>query len=288
MRVLVATDGSEEAGRALDWLAYLPLPDESVVEVVASVSYPDLAERIRQAVRTHTAATTLDGARRRLARRWPNATARVLDGDPRETIVAAAAKAAADLVVVGARGLGAMGALLLGRVSIAVARRAPCPVLVCKGEARPLRVATIALDGGAEAQRAFAYFCGLPLPHTLSVGLVGVVEPIRHDAAPAPEALAAALATAAADDEAERRRTLDKVLGAAASHVRERVARTVSVTPVGSPAACILREAEREGSDLVVVGARALGDDPRGPLGSVSERVLHSATCPVLVVRTGH
>jgi nucleotide-binding universal stress UspA family protein len=287
MRIVVATDGSDEATRALDWLAYFPLPEGSGIEVVSAVSYPDLDESIRQALRTHTAATTLDAARRRLTQRWGNVTARVLDGDPRETIVATAIRQTADLIVLGARGLGAIGAMLLGRVSIAVAREAPCPVLVCKGDARPLRSATVALDGSAEAQAAFAYFCGLALPRDLSVGLVGVIEPTRH-AATAPETLTAALATATAAYEAERRRALEKVLGAAANDIRDRVGRTVSVIPVGSPATCILREAEREGADLIVVGARALAHGMRSQLGSVSESVLHSATCPVLVVRARH
>lgn len=284
MRIVVATDGSDEAARALDWLAHFPLPNEGTIEIVSAVWHPELDDGIRQALRTHAAATTLDRARQRLAQRWVNVTARVLDGDPRETIVAAARHQAADLIVLGARGLAAVNPLLLGRVSIAVAREAPCPVLVCKGAARPLRSATVALDGSDEAQAAFAYFCGLPLPRDLSVGLVGVVEPIRHAAA-ASGTLASALETATADHQAERRRALEKVLGAAANDIRERVSRTVSVTPFGSPAPCILREAERERSDLIVVGARAAGHGLRGPLGSVSESVLHSAICPVLVVR---
>src|SRR5215470_656438 len=287
MWIVVATDGSDEATRALDWLVYFPLPEGSGIEVVSSVSYPDLDEGIRQALRTHAAATTLDAARRRLTQRWGNVTARVLDGDPRETIVATAIRQTADLIVLGARGLGGIGAALLGRVSIAVARQAPCPVLVCKGDARLLRSATVALDGSGEAQAAFAYFCALPLPRALSVGLVGVVEPIRHTATER-QTLTAALATAAADYEAERRRALEKVLGAAANDIRERVGRTVTVTPLGSPAACILREAEREGSDLIVVGARALDRGRPAPLGSVSESVLHSANCPVLIVRARH
>jgi nucleotide-binding universal stress UspA family protein len=287
MRIVVATDGSDEAVRALDWLAYFPLPEDSTLDVVSAVSYPDLDEGIRQALRTHTAATTLDWARQRLAKRWVNVTARVLDGDPRETIVATAIRQSANLIVLGARGLGAMGAMLLGRVSIAVARQAPCPILVCKGDARPLRSATVALDGSAEARAALAYFAALPLPHDLSVGLVGAVESLGH-AATASWALETSLATATADYEAERRRALEKVLGAAANDIRERVGRTVSATPIGSPATCILREAERQGADLIVVGARPLERGVRSQLGSVSESVLHSASCPVLIVRARH
>ena len=121
-RVLVPIDGSEEAARALDWLAYFPFPKESTIEVVSAVWHPELDDGIRQALRAHTAATTLGHARQRLAQRWVNVTARMLDGDPRETIVAAATNDAADLIVLGARGLAAINPLLLGRVSIAVAR----------------------------------------------------------------------------------------------------------------------------------------------------------------------
>jgi nucleotide-binding universal stress UspA family protein len=282
MRILVATDGSNEAVQAPDWLTYFPLPEDSTVEVVTAVSYPELAESIRQALRTYALCVTVDGARERLAKRWANVTARVVDGDPREVIVAAAAKGAADLIVLGARGLGAAGTLLPGRVSVGVARRAPYPVLVCKGAAREIRSVTVALDGSTESQAAFAYFRRLPLPRELSVGIVGVVEPIRYSAT-TPEALTASVATATKDYEDEGRRVLEHVLAAAANDIRERVARTVSVTPVGSPATCILREAAREASDLIVVGARR--DDASNPLGSVSEAVLCSAPCPVLLVR---
>jgi nucleotide-binding universal stress UspA family protein len=59
----------------------------------------------------------------------------------------------------------------------------------------------------------------------------------------------------------------------------------VTATPAGAPAATIVRTAETDGSDLIVVGARGLGMLERVALGSVSESVLRHATCPVLVVR---
>jgi len=60
------------------------------------------------------------------------------------------------------------------------------------------------------------------------------------------------------------------------------------VTPIyrsGDPAAEIIRAA-REGSvDLVIVGARGLSQFSGLILGSVSEKVLHAAPCPAVVVR---
>jgi len=52
----------------------------------------------------------------------------------------------------------------------------------------------------------------------------------------------------------------------------------------GSPADVILRVAEHEMVELVVVGARGLGRVRELLLGSVSHRVIYHATCPVMVV----
>lgn len=53
----------------------------------------------------------------------------------------------------------------------------------------------------------------------------------------------------------------------------------------GEPGATICRVAAREGVDVVVVGSHGRGIVGRALMGSVSNHVLHHATCPVLVVR---
>jgi nucleotide-binding universal stress UspA family protein len=52
----------------------------------------------------------------------------------------------------------------------------------------------------------------------------------------------------------------------------------------GDPAAEILRYAERQPIDLIVVGTHGLTGVSRLLLGSVAERVVRGARCPVLVV----
>ena len=54
---------------------------------------------------------------------------------------------------------------------------------------------------------------------------------------------------------------------------------------VGQPAAEIIRVAEEEGCDLVVLGSRGLSGFQEFLLGSVSDRVVHHAHCPVLIVK---
>ena len=55
---------------------------------------------------------------------------KVANGDPAEEILKEARQGGYDLLIVGTRGLGPVGRLLLGSVSSKVADRSPCPVLV--------------------------------------------------------------------------------------------------------------------------------------------------------------
>jgi nucleotide-binding universal stress UspA family protein len=288
MRILVATDGSKDADAAVEWSMHLPLPEDSSVEVVSVMPSPTPSDAVGSPLWSDVRMESehvVDDAVRRIAKRWTAVTGRALAGtEPREAILDAAAKGEADLIVLGARGLGAVGSVLLGSVSLGVSRHAPCPVLICKGTPRPVRAVTVAVDGSADARTALEFLTGLPLPSDLMVCLVGVVEPLRPPTM-APGFAAATLAAAIEDFECESRNRLNEALTPAAMDLRWRVRRVVTVTPTGSPAATILRKAERYECDLIVVGARGLGARPRIALGSVSESVLRNAGCPVLIVR---
>jgi nucleotide-binding universal stress UspA family protein len=289
MRVLFATDGSEGAKAAAEWLQHLPLPADRPVMVVTVIdppllpALPDIAGGIRAKL-VADARRLADETALGLSKAGHTATGRVAEGDPREEIVEAAKTFGADLVVLGARGLGAMEGLLLGSVSLAVARRAPCPVLICKGTARDAKSITVALDGSEHARRALAWLLKLPLPAGLRLQLVGVAQP-QHYPSTAPAILHGALGAAVAAVDAERRAVAEKECrtGAVTAHGQDIVA-LVDVQK-GRPAEVIVQAAEQHGSDLIVVGARGLGRLERLRLGSVSEAVLRSAHCPVLIVR---
>lgn len=287
MRVLVATDGSRDAAEAVEWLAHFPLPADSDIEVISAIPRPICNEAILQTpwteFRKQTEAVAED-ARARLAKRWPATTARIVEGDPRPALVDAAIASSADLIVLGARGLGAVASMLLGSVSLSVARHARCSVLVCRGGARPVRTATIGVDGGSDSESSVEVFRELPLSDSTVARVVGVVEPLRYPAT-APAFMTASLKAAIKGLEDERRREMATAVSAAVERLRWRVARVISATPVGSPAEVLVRDAEEHESDLVVVGARGLGAVERVLLGSVSESVLRHAGCPVLIAR---
>src|SRR5436309_1153004 len=57
-----------------------------------------------------------------------------------------------------------------------------------------------------------------------------------------------------------------------------------SVVAQGAPVTTILLEAQALGADLIVMGTHGMGGFERWVLGSVAEKVLRKAPCPVLAV----
>jgi nucleotide-binding universal stress UspA family protein len=209
---------------------------------------------------------------------------RVVQGTPKEEIVRAAEEWPADLVVVGGRGLGGVRGFLLGSVSQTVARHVHCPVLVVKGRARPLASVLLATDGSDGANEAIRFLLSLPLVRNTKVRLLSAVESTPYPAS-APKMIRAQLKGMIAQLERERRAEVEKVLDRAARELKAKVTRLTRSMPTGHPAREIVAAAASFDADLVVVGARGLGGMKRLLLGSVSERVLHDARCPVLIVK---
>lgn len=289
MKVLLATDGSRDARAATRFLAGLPLAADTALRVLTVVTFPPSAldiptvRELRDAL-TAEARRVAEAARQELAARWPDARAEVEEGNPKDLILRAAADWPADLVVLGARGLGAVRGFLLGSVSAAVARHVQCPVLVVKGPVRPLGTVVVGVDGSEDSRRAAQFLASLGLSAKVKVRLVGVVEHVSHPAA-APFVVRGELRKTLADFERRHARELRKVLAETATALEATGARVSLAVPVGVPADALVAAAEAADADLVVLGARGLGGLRRLLLGSVSEKVLRAARRPVLIVK---
>lgn len=135
-RVVVGIDGSAPAQAALDWALAEGARRDAVVEVVHAWQVPlaygplagpfpyDVGEA--DAVPRRLLTEAVDAA---VARARPVAVERtLLEGGAASALLEVAQ--GADAVVLGRRGLGGFGSLLLGSVSDHVARYAPCPVVV--------------------------------------------------------------------------------------------------------------------------------------------------------------
>ncbi|KAF6000366.1 universal stress protein [Streptomyces sp. WAC00263] len=288
--LVVGVDGSESSLRAVDWAT-----DEAALrDVPLRLVYASLWERYEGAALAEglgrsseqvMADDIVEAAARRAHRRAPDVkvTTDVLPDDAVSVLSNEAHTAAA--LVVGSRGRGGLAELLLGSVSLAVAGRAACPVIVLRGshdnQARAGRHRRVVLGVGegphgtaatrfafeeAEVRKATldavrAWRCPAyeSTDHPLLTG-----EPARLHEQRAVEILESALSTAAAEHPAVdlRRRTAE-----------------------GS-ARRVLLDASDE-ADLLVVGVqRHHGHSGHVgfQLGRVAHTLLHHSACPVAVV----
>lgn len=282
--VVVGVDGSDGALETARWAA-----DEAArrrarirlvhafgwtTEVVAG--HPALGEQRRDVLLDH-ARRHLVTAAAAVAGRAPDVPVEheLVVGHPIAVLVGESR--GAELLVIGDRGLGRIGGLLLGSVAVALASHGACPVVVVRGaELEPPSSApvVVGIDGSEVSERALAFayeeaaLCGAPLV-AVHTWLDLVCDP------------AAGLLVDWAAVEAEEHAALgERLAGWARTHPDVPVRRVVTRD---GPALALLTEAE--GARLVVVGSRGRGGFAGLLLGSVSHAVLHRSPCPVAVVR---
>lgn len=138
-RVLVATDGSPGADRAVDTAAKLARStraDLVILTVGGNVSGAELRrladiEGDLSKVLKSEAQQILERAQKRVRRHGVKATKlQSAWGDPAQAIMDNVRREKADILVVGRRGHGQLSGLLLGSVSQKLASLAPCAVMV--------------------------------------------------------------------------------------------------------------------------------------------------------------
>jgi nucleotide-binding universal stress UspA family protein len=288
-RVLVATDGSPSGRAAIAAALTFPWPPGTRAHGVVA-SRPETPGRIaRRLVRPlgQTAIRIAGGARRALARRWPDADVVVVARPPVDAIVEEARRVGAGAIVLGWRGHGAFRRLLMGSVSRDVIRRARCPVLVVRRRPRDLRALVVGVDGSSSARRAARFVAALRPPAGGSVTVVRVEEPMSMPASAArlPGSIRAMLRSEVAALNAGRLARAKRDVDAVAAGL-ERGGWTVRKrVRVGAPLTELLAAVAAARGDAVVVGARGASGVTRLLLGSVAEGLLNRSPIPVLVVR---
>lgn len=142
-RVLLAFDGSQHSLAAAHFLARLPLPASARIDVVTSAGAwsgeytergaADLGDLV--ALERRHAGEVIGQAVEVLAAAGKAAKPVIRHGEPKREILAVAREIESDLVVMGARGIGGFRGLILGSVSRAVSKAAPCSTLVVASHA---------------------------------------------------------------------------------------------------------------------------------------------------------
>jgi nucleotide-binding universal stress UspA family protein len=132
--IVVGYDGSDGAKRALERAASLCKNETNLLVVLAESVVMPLkgALAVVDPIEAEEGKRALGEARSWLRERGIAAELVEAHGDPVKAICGLAEDVHADLVVVGTRGHGTIGRLLLGSVSTGVVEHAPCDVLVVR------------------------------------------------------------------------------------------------------------------------------------------------------------
>lgn len=306
-KILLATDGSEEADLALQSASGLAKSTGSELHLVyveaASYVFPatdweslggeGLPNRLDEAAK-EAAKTKVDEQVQRVREadgEIASAHARV--GFPDAEIVDLAEELGAGLIVVGSRGLGGVRRALMGSVSMSVVHHAHCSVLVVRGSGRreeagyaPGRV-LLAYDGSKEASAAARVASEISNATGSELHFLHVVasEPYPPHFGYASYEEAEVWEAWEANLERDEEQARSFVEGQARTIEREGTRVDKVHLSFGRPGHEIVRLAEELDAGLIVMGSRGRGGLKRALMGSVSDSVVHHAHCPVLVVR---
>jgi nucleotide-binding universal stress UspA family protein len=276
--IVVGLDESTHAASALRWAVAHALEGHDRITAVLAWGYLDQHHLEHDApFDVHYSATIAAKAVDDLVRRAVGDLCDVRSvtacGLPATAILDTAKDA--DLIVVGARGIGGFRGLLLGSVSRQVLHGAHCPVAVVRDDAvRGGEPVVVGVDGSPPSQRALAWAAEHARRQRLPLVAVYAwyLPPAGYGLyAPCPNPVEFA---------ADAQRFLERQV--------TRIDTSGLITPVECrtvgerPAAALLRAGAT--ASIVVVGARGHGRIANLALGSVSDQVSHHATCPVVVV----
>lgn len=274
-RVMVGMDGSSGSADALVWSSRLAAACKA--ELVAVSAF-----RPHQAEVTPSFVTGLRQDRQRTldeewvgpARAIAPVRTMVVEGDPREVLLAAADAEGADLLVVGAAGSGSgPGFLHVGSVAEHLIHHATRPLAVIPAGARgPVTRIVLGVDGSVQNAVAVRWTADLAATLDVPVTAVAVEEPLLEW-------------TPSTGPENWRRAVEEDIRSKWAAPIGEA---GVTLTAVAvrdlHPAEGLLRTAADERATLVVVGTRGLGGVLGLRAGGVAVKIVHHADLPVVLV----
>jgi len=220
-------------------------------------------------------------------------------GYPGEKILEYAEVNQPDMIVVGAKGLRATLGILLGGVAQQIVEYACCPVLVVRAPYNGFRRILLVADASSHSQRAVEYLAGLRLSPITELSVMHVMPPIPIKPAPdfithtwptGPEMMPFYPNELSKEETAmlkEEERAGQVILGQAIRSLQGSSSRVEikSILLRGDAASEIIQYAKDHESDLIVAGARGESSIRSWLLGSVSRKLVHYASCSVLIVK---
>ena len=286
MKTLLAVDGSDNSYEAVHALKYLARAEQLTLLHALNVprpAYPMMGPEVAEELYKSLEQSMREDGERLLARvqsllplHAGPSTKHLRIGSPAEVIVSMAEEQNADLIVMGARGLGPVKERLLGSVSHRILTLAPCATLIVNGPVKAMKQILLPLQGPSDAEAAVRFLQLKPFHDAVEVTLLTVLPSTEP-----PWPGDAAAATAGKLEEQALQSARDYIDGEA-ERLRAIGYQARGIALFGTPSAMILQEATNLRSDLILMGTRGRQGITRFLLGSVSHAVLHQMPCPVL------
>lgn len=269
-RILFGTDRSDSADHAFSHAVRLASALGAELHIV-HVVLPDLEDLREQVDVAEIAPRTPEGlVELRFIRSGESAA---------QELIAHCIEQDIDLAVVGTRGRTGLGRLLLGSVAEQVVREAPCPVLTVPSRAPDDAVSRVlaAVDLSEYSKSVIDHALAIADLHDAEVDILHVVQEMSVPAAYSPE-----LAPMMVPGLKER---ANEALLELISQKDVQLVERSHVTG-GYPASEILRFADEQGVSMIVMATHGLTGIQHFLIGSVAEKVVRKAPCPVLTVRS--
>jgi nucleotide-binding universal stress UspA family protein len=279
-RILLATDGSEDAARATE--AATDLARKSGAELHVVHVWHDVRgfahDFVKRELRRQGQEILDEQVQRVRAAGGEVAKAHLRRGRTSNEVIALSEEIGAGLLVVGSRGLGTVQRILMGSQSEEIVHRAQVPVLVLRGgeEAWPPARIVIGEDFSDDARKAGDLAAGIGRLYGAS-GLLMYSHPDLPEIPPGE-------ARSTVSDLMDIRERDENMLDRRATELEEILGSSPEVkVSEGYPANVLLDASQEVQPSLVAVGSRGLAGMMRTRLGSVSTKVVTAARGPVLV-----
>jgi nucleotide-binding universal stress UspA family protein len=284
MKTLLAVDGSDNSYEAVHALKYFARAEQLTILHALDVprpAYPmmvpevaeELYKTLEQSMR-EDGERLLDRVQSLLPMHAGPSTKYLRIGSPAEMIVSTAEEQKADLIVMGARGLGPIKERLIGSVSHRILTLAPCATLIVNGPVKAMKQILLPLQGLSDAEAAIRFLQMKPFHDAVEVTLLTVLPSTQP---PGPGDVAAA-----ENLEEQALQSARDYIDGVAERLRAIGYQARGIAVLGTPSAMILQEATKLRSDLILMGTSGRQGITRFVLGSVSHAVLHKMPCPVL------
>jgi nucleotide-binding universal stress UspA family protein len=290
MRVLMATDGSKTATKAMQAACRILSATDREVDLTCVVPEAGAAHQAHRKKLCRRAAHILEQAKRVLEAEGVSAQTALKTGSPARVLIGACPNY--DVSVIGASSRRDGSTAGLGPIVSRVLEHSNATILV----GRELRSETgikilIAVDGSEGSVQALDTVVRLIDVSSADVTLLQVAEtPWLHSGLDQEWLGYEEEKEEEIDPQVQFEREFVREAEEIVEAARERLPVRTTVSTLiyeGLPADEILSEAERGEYDLVVIGASGATDLKHQMLGSVSSKVAWNAPCSVLVVRSG-